>query len=179
MSVAFSRSSSSKSFSLSRGGHLHDVDPQDDQGVGQGDEEISRPFCASRTTQVPARGLLEGEGEPDEVAFDLFPRRSSDLPQPRKTWPALSMARMVLHSEQRNRPALEAFSFLLQMGHLKMRGNVAPFAFLSARGEEGHRLVEVLLDVEELGEAEELEHLVDLRLDLQEDEVAAARLRRP
>ena len=43
--------------------------------------------------------------------------------QPRSTCPALSIARMVLHSEQRKRPALEALSFLLQMGHLKILGN--------------------------------------------------------
>jgi hypothetical protein len=42
--------------------------------------------------------------------------------------------------------------------------------------EESYRVFEVILDIEELGEAQELEYFVDLRLDFEEDEIAAALL---
>ena len=41
---------------------------------------------------------------------------------PRNTWPLLSMARIVLHSEHRNLPAFVAFSFFEQIGHLNIFG---------------------------------------------------------
>ena len=34
------------------------------------------------------------------------------------------MAKIVLHSEQRNRPGFAAFNFLVHMGHEKIFGNI-------------------------------------------------------
>ena len=88
------------------------------------------------------------------------------------------MARMVLHSEQRNRPGLAALSFLLQIGTGEDLGEHRCGRRLVARLEEGGSLLQIVLNIEELGEAEQLEDFVDLGLDLEQDDVAAPRLDR-
>lgn len=46
-----------------------------------------------------------------------------EVPYPKKTEPCWSMARIDLHSEQRNRPLLVALSLFEQTGQLKILGN--------------------------------------------------------
>jgi hypothetical protein len=47
---------------------------------------------------------------------------------PKKTCAALSIAKIVLHSEQRNRPGFTALSFLEHIGHAKIFGKTDAFS---------------------------------------------------
>src|SRR5208337_4855986 len=72
-------------------------------------------------------------------------------------------------------PRLGGLQLLAADGTFEYAGERGALSFLTARGEEGHCLIEIFLDIEELGEPEELEDLVDLGLDLQQHKVASAR----
>ena len=56
-------------------------------------------------------------------------------------------------------PGLGRLQLLAADGALEDPGERGALSLFSARGEEGDRLVEILLDVEELGESEKLEDL--------------------
>ena len=85
------------------------------------------------------------------------------------------MARIVLHSEQRNRPARAALRPLGADRTVESLGENPVVRGLGtvAALEELDGFVEAVLDVEELAESQQLKDFIDLRLDFEKHEFAA------
>src|SRR5208283_626538 len=173
MSVAFSRSSSSKSFSLPTAGISMTWIRMMTSGSVRTIRRFSSPFWASRTSHV-----LGAEDWKERVSLT---RKLSILSRGliRASSTEEYLTRVVdgedgLALRAAEPPRLGGFQFLAADGTFENAGERGALSFLPARGEERDRLVEIFLDIEELGESEELEDLVDLRLDLQQYKVASA-----